>query len=474
MLNYIKQKLDSGTIELLRHGKNYTSASVLIKGLSVLSIPIMTRLLTPADYGTLAVFGSLFAIFSIFYGLGLRGAVSRYYYEKTDDFGTFFSTNALLLWSFGIIISILLYFFSDAIAKSTNVPETLISLALLGAFFSASYEYVSSYFQASKQSLLLSRLSIVRAVLSLIMTVVVTLMLNENKYLGSIYATMVFSVIFFFFSIYIVQKVGKWNFDLKYIKYALIFGLPVTIHLLSGLILNTFDQIMINSMVGSNETGLYSFAYKVGMLFQMVIFAMNQSWVPLFYEKMRDKEYESIKITAKKYAYLVGFLALFVTISGPVLVKVLAPIEYTKALPLVPIIISGFIFQYFYLMYINYAFFEKKTSSIATITLLAGILNIGLNYLAIPLYGYAAAAWTTLLTYMVFFVLHYINIRLHIKNLIYIPLKIIVTPGLFAMLLIGASTLVSYIVEDIIYAVLLQIAILIFYFILMIRSIHNA
>lgn len=441
MIDKIKQNFDSGTLELFNHGKNYVTASLMTKGLAIISIPVMTRLLSPSDYGILAIFGSLVAIFSIFFGFGIRGAVSRYYYEKTDDFGSFFTTNAIFLWGAGIILMIIFFLNKNIIASWVNIPTLLVELASIVGFFSASFEFVSAYLQASKQSIVLARLTILRAVLTLTMTIIITLLLKDNLYLGSVYSSLTFAFLFFIFSIYMISKIGTFSFNANHLKYSLIFGLPIIVHLLSAFIMNTFDQIMINKMVGSYETGLYAFAYKVGMLFQMLIMGLNQAWVPMFYEKLRDNKYDEIEETAKKFSYLVSGVALMITILGPILVAILAPDSYSEALHIVPIIIVGFIFQYFYFMYINYAFYEKKTSMIATITIIAGLINIGLNYWLIPIFGYAAAAWTTLLTYALFFIMQYINVSFNIGDIQRVPLKVVVSPGVFSIVLIVTSTL---------------------------------
>jgi len=400
-----------------------------------------------------------------------RGAVGRYYYEKTNDFGSFFSTNILFLLWVGILIGIAVYLNRTYLGELFNIPVTLVVIAIIISWLSGSYSLVEAYFQASKQSLLLSRISIVNAVFSLILTITITLILEKNLYLGSVYSSLVSSFIFFFFSIYIIKKIGTWSFNLKHLKYSLVFGLPIIVHLLSGLILNSFDQIMINKMVGSHETGLYSFAYKVGMLFQMVIMGLNQAWVPIFYEKLRNDKYKELEDTARKFAYMVSGAALLITILGPILITILAPETYSEALSLVPIIIVGFIFQYFYFMYINYAFYAKKTSMIATITLIVGLINIGLNYWLIPIFGYAAAAWTTLITYALFFIMQYVNVSYNIKNIKKIPLQIVVRPGLFSIVLIIISTAISTYIDQLFILFIAQASLIIMYLIPVLKRI---
>ena len=432
----MKYKLDKGTLELLKHGKHYISASVLVKGLSVISIPIMTRLLTPSDYGLLGVYSSFITIMIVFYGLGIRGAVSRYYYEKSDDFGSFIVTSTFLLICWGIFFSIFIYINRVTIAGWMNLPPNLITLGSITAFLGAIYQLVYAYLRASKQSSRVSKIVMIQAVGSLIVTISITSYLKDNRYLGSVYSKLLFNFFLFTFGLYILKRIGSINIKKQHITYSLIFGIPMIFHLLSSYIMNNFDQVMINKMVGSTETGLYSFAYKVGMLFQLFATGMNQAWTPLFYQNLRDKKYDTIDIIAKKYSAIVGGVALLLVIFTPLLVKLLASAVYSTALPIIPVIILGFIFQYFYFMYTGYAFYEKKTKSIAGITIISGLINIGLNYFLIPIFGYNIAAWTTVATYIIFFLLSYLNIKLIIKPTKIIRLSSILTPGLIAIILI--------------------------------------
>lgn len=96
-------------------------------------------------------------------------------------------------------------------------------------------------------------------------------------------------------------------------------------------------------------------------------------------------------------------------------------------------------------MYVNYAFYEKKTKNIAAITIVAGGLNILLNYLFIPKFGYIAASGTTLISYVVLFLLHYINVKwiLKVKRIINIKIFVIPTCMLILMGLMNFIVLVN-------------------------------
>ena len=60
----------------------YTLANILNNAIPFLVLPVMTRFLTPEDYGTLSMFSVLVSIMTTFVGLNVHGAIARQFYEK--------------------------------------------------------------------------------------------------------------------------------------------------------------------------------------------------------------------------------------------------------------------------------------------------------------------------------------------------------------------------------------------------------
>ncbi|MBO6112254.1 MAG: polysaccharide biosynthesis C-terminal domain-containing protein [Lachnospiraceae bacterium] len=85
----------------------------------------------------------------------------------------------------------------------------------------------------------------------------------------------------------------------------------------------------------------------------------------------------------------------------------------------VPPVALGTLCQYFYTNYVNQELFYKKTVMIAVNSIIAALINTGLNYVFIKKYGYAAAAYTTLAGYFILMCLHFISTRFILKEKLY-------------------------------------------------------
>ena len=72
---------------------------------------------------------------------------------------------------------------------------------------------------------------------------------------------------------------------------------------------------------------------------------------------------------------------------------------------------AGYGCKFAYTFYVNMERFEKKTKYISIGTIAAALLNVVLNFIFIPMFGYIAAAYTTLAGFLALLVMHYIMSR---------------------------------------------------------------
>ena len=90
--------------------------------------------------------------------------------------------------------------------------------------------------------------------------------------------------------------------------------------------------------------------------------------------------------------------------------------SYMEAKYVIPPVVVGCMCQFVFSLYINAEFYLKKQTRIAVGTVLAAALNIVLNIIFVPRYGYIAAAYTTLIGYLVLLVFHSVSLKLLKKS----------------------------------------------------------
>ncbi len=393
---------------VLRAGIWYTVSSFMTKGIAFITTPIFTRLLSSEDYGKYNNFVAWIGIIAIVATMDMHATVNRarFDYENLDAYlssvaitGSIFTA---FLWAIVLVFS---DFFCDLFSMNMTCINimfitTLVSpsLTLLQAKNRINYKY-KAYVMLSLGSVVLS------VVVSLLLVV-----LAENQLMGRIighYGTVF--IIDLCVYIYIIVK-GK-NFKWSECTYALKICLPMIPHLLSKYILNQSDRIMIEKFCGSSDTAYYSLSYNCAMIPIMLATATNIAWSPWSTEQIYKKNYEKVKKAAYYYITLFFLVILGIFLLGPEIVLILGGKKYASATSIMPPVVLGAAFQFIYNLYVALEQFAKKTVGMAIGTVFAALINVGLNWLLIPKFGYVAAAYTTLIGYACLLVIHFFLAR---------------------------------------------------------------
>ncbi len=426
--------------ELIYHSKNYISAQFFSAGLAFLTLPIFTKLMPPSEYGVMSVFTSFLGILTIIFGFGFRGAITRYYYEDKLDFWEFFNSNFWFLLIADILLIGLALQFQNQLTSFLNIPKGMIFIAFGIVVPQVLFQIYQAYLQAAKNSKRIASLNVIQGLIGTGLAILIMYNMKDERYYGKGFGQGFATITMFIVALYFLKKNLKFSIKKKHLKYSILFGIPIVFHLLSQNILSTFDQVIINQLVGGRETGLYAVAYKVGMVQNMISMGILQSWTPIFYDKLNKKKYSDINSLAKKYGFIVMLVAVSLIFFSKEIIIILVNKRYFEALSMVPIIIVSYFFFFLYTMYVNYAFYYKKTKNIALFTIIAGGVNILLNYLLIPKYGYFAAAWVTLISYALLFGLHYFNVKIVLKVKNAVSIKVFIYP----IVILGTVSFIHY------------------------------
>lgn len=196
----------------------------------------------------------------------------------------------------------------------------------------------------------------------------------------------------------------KIKFD--YWKYALPICLPFIPYLLSLTLLNSMDKMMITRICGPDQNALYSLAYSCGAVITLLITSLNTAFSPWLGEQLHVNNFEAIKKVSVKYVLLFVGLACGIMLIVPELLLIMGGHSYMEAIYVMPPIAFGCVCQFIYTMHVNIEQYKKKTVGMAIASISAAGLNYLLNMIFIPKYGYIAAAYTTLASFLWLMLIH--------------------------------------------------------------------
>lgn len=423
----------------LKSGVWYTISSFLIRSIGFITTPIFTRLLSKAEYGAYNNYTSWLQILTIFVTLDLESTLisARFdYKDKVEEYILSIlslSTVSALAWL--VVANI----FAEPISEFLSLEREYINAMLIYLLFipaihlfQARERYRYEYKKTVASSMILS---LGTAIISVILVIVMSNRLT-GRILGSIIPTVLMGVAFY---IYFIKKGKRINFN--YWKYALPICLPYVPHLLSMTFLNSTDRVMITRFCGTEDTALYSLAYSCGAIVTILLTSVNKAYGPWLGEKVNENKLYEIRKFSRIYMSGFLFMAIGIMLISPEILLILGGRKYQESIYVMTPVSMGCVCQFLYTMFVNVEQLKKKTIGMAIASAIAAAINLLLNWIFIPKFGYLAAAYTTLVGYIVLLAIHmYLVYRLKLSAAYsYKFVAMIVMIGLISMVLITLS-----------------------------------
>lgn len=392
----------------------YTGSSVINRAIPFFLLPIMTRYLTPNDYGIVATFNVLFAVMVIFVGLNMGGAITVNYFKlKKEELIEYIGNVFIILFFNFLLIFVVVFFFRTYLSNVIKFPVKWILILTIVALFQSVFTINLGLWQVEQKSFPYGLFQISKTILNVILSLIFVVVLTWG-WQGRLLGVVITSIVFVLLSIFVLfkRRYIKFSFNKKYIKDALFFGVPLIPHALGGCLMTSIDRIFINSMVGVDATGIYTVGYQVGTIVSSLTYSFLLAWTPFLYKKLNENNY-STKKKIVKFTYLydacVLFFALALSFIAPYFLKFFVSDVFYSSYKYVLWISLGYAFQGMYFMVVDYIFYVKKTYILAWATFSSAVINIVLNYFFIKANGAIGAAQATTITFFVQFIIVWIS-----------------------------------------------------------------
>lgn len=381
--------------------------SFLQRGISVITTPVFTRLLSPAEYGQYGVFTSWLGIASALVTLNLCfGMYSQGLIKFEEDRARLSSSLqglALVLVTAWTLVYVAA---RDAFNAMTGLTAAQTLLMLIMVWTSTVFNFWATAKRVDYDYRLLVIVTIIVSLLKPILGIV--LVVNaDDKVTARIFGLALVELVGYGWMFFVQMYRGKTFCSRKYWKYALLFCIPLVPHYLSQVVLSSVNRIMIANMIGDSQAGIYNLANSISMLATLVNTALVQTIEPWMFRSIKARRIGRMKSVAYPALAAVAAVNLLLIAFAPEAVAVFAPAEYQEAIWVIPPISVSVFFSFSYVLYAEFEFYFEKTRYLSLATLVGAALNIGLNLLLIPVFGYLAAGYVTLICYMVFALLHY-------------------------------------------------------------------
>jgi O-antigen/teichoic acid export membrane protein len=399
---------------LAAHVSNYSLGSVLVTLASIVSFPVLTRLLSVDEYGVMNLIATVLALTVALAKLGVQHSAVRFYSEvKAGKHGVgiegYASTVVYGMAATGLAVTLLWalasQFIPDAWWNDERVRPLMLFTAVL-ILVRVIDSALINQLRAQERSVAFNTYSVLRRYVGLAAVLAVLFFVSRD--LWGFYAATVFSEIVATLLLvgWLARRVRMQPslFSPPLFRAMLAFGIPMLGYELATVMLSMSDRYVIQTMLGAQALGTYAATYNMcEYVRQLCLTAFVAAVLPMYPRIWEEQGVEATRAFLQRFLHIYVIAATLVVaglsaISGEVL-AVLASEKYRSGAAIVPYVIAGMALDGVTMVAAAGLYIEKRSKTIMLLIVSAALLNIGLNVAWVPLWGTVGSAAATLVSY---------------------------------------------------------------------------
>lgn len=388
-------------------------STMILRGLSIITAPLFSRMLGTGGYGIVSIYTVWVGALQVAFTLQTQGTMANAKVEYDDATrGKYHSSILTLsLLFFGLCSAVVLCFLQP-VSDALKLPPVVVVMMLVHVITGYCVNFLHNKFVHEFRAGFNCFVSVLVALLTLALSLLfIKLLPAEMDYYGRIGGQVVtYALVGIPACVYVLAK-GKCFISREYWRFCLPLCLPLVFYNISDLILGYTDRLMLQHMMTDSMVGLYSLASAFGNIMFTIFTALNNSWVPFFFEDYKLGRREQLDRQAKNFLELFTVLSVGFVLLTPEVYHVFAGREFWPGTELVPVFVISFYLNFLCTFPVNIEYYYRKTNAVAVVTVTASLVNIILNFFLIRRFGPMGAALSTAMSHGVQFALHHLYAR---------------------------------------------------------------
>lgn len=417
MSNPIKQLLGQTAV--------YGLTVIVSRALNFLLLPLYVYVFAdPKDYGVISILYAWVAFLIVLLPFAMETTFFKFLSEKEDDKERIFQNSFLTVIGINVLFFLIVLFCNQSFADWMLMPNNRSYVVLLGAIvcLDAISALPLAKLRSENKPREFAKIQVTSIAVNIVLNVILLLGFfdNSNPEQGIIFI-LVANLLSSLVKPIMVYKDFlnlKFILDFELIKHMMWYAVPLVIAGFAGIINETLDRILLNQLLydthlslhhttpekaleySRTQVGIYSANYKLAMLVTILLQAYRYAAEPFFFNNAKNQDRN--KLYAKVMNYFIAAVCLvFLLVSFNIQIfKYFIPNEaYWDGLKVVPILLLANVFLGIYFNQSIWYKLSGQTRFGAFIAIGGALLTIALNFVFIPIYGFLASAWTTLIVY---------------------------------------------------------------------------
>jgi len=399
------------TKESILYGIGHISSRLI----TFLLLPLFTNILSPHEYGIIALVYTFIAFLTVILHFGLDTALLRHYKpaENDGEKNKYVTNTYIPLLIINIIIFIIFFMLKNKLSVyllGVDMPLIFLLMTLI-ICFDGLWAIPMIILRADNKPIPFVGLSLLNVISNIVFIIVLVVYL-EFGIVGIVASNVLSSGLLFFVTLPIIlKKIFLKNLNYQIFKQLFSFGSPFIFAGFFSMVIELSDRYIIKYLLDLEMVGVYNAGYKLGMMMLLIVMAFNMAWQPFFLDKKNQKNHQMISNFIDNTFLIFSILCCIIIC----LVEPLTQIQFLNykilgdsfsgALIVVPWICFAYLFHGAYVLQLPGPYITNKTKGIALIRGVGAISNIGLNFYLIPTYGILGAAYATCLSFLIMAIL---------------------------------------------------------------------
>lgn len=380
------------------------------KILVFLLVPLYTNVLSTSDYGIVDLIISLANLFIPVLTFAIAEAVLRFAFDKNIE-----KRQVLSLASLLIVLSTIILLFCKPIASCLNTEFANYWNYFIAVYFLMALNGVLGNYTRGLDKTKLFAVSGIVYTVSLITFNILFLLVFKLGLVGYLWALILTEIVCILTKIFgggYLKDLLSFSFNPKLSKEMIKYSLPIMPSSIAWWVMQISDKYIIVAALSFAASGIYSVAYKIPSILATLTSIFTQAWQISAIKSHGDNDNANFVQNVYKYFMIcsIAICSVLIMLAKP-MGYVLYAKDYFIAWTYVPLLLVAYHFSGLSGVIASVYSAAKKTSMLFISTSVGAVLNIVLNILLIPKYGAIAAAYTTLASFFVTWIIRMIHAR---------------------------------------------------------------
>lgn len=381
----------------------YGVSTMVSRFLNFILVPFYTNFISPAEYGIVANIFAYIAILNVLFSIGMESGYFKFASSlEVGNKKQNFSHPFIAVFINALILSSVIFFFPavfEPFFQTGYDHLILIKYTALILFFDAIVLVPFAYLRLNNKAKIFAMFKVINVVINVAMNLILIIGFKMG-----IEAILISNVIASFCTVLLLLPVIIKNLDFEFnrelFSELLRFSLPYIPAGISSNIIQVIDRPILLYLTDDKVTGIYTANYKLGIIMMLFVTIFDFAWRPFFLNHAKDPDAKKIFSKVMTLFIAVGsMICLATSVFLPEIIKIFGQ-DFRSGYYIIPVVLLAYLFNGIYVNLMPGIYFEKKTKYLPLITGIAAGLNVGVNFLLIPVMGMMGAALATLVSYM--------------------------------------------------------------------------